>query len=102
MFELLGFIGYVVYLYTYVIFAYVILGWLLAFGVLNRSNEFVRALAQALAAVTEPFLRLIRRVMPDTRPLDLSPIILFLICIFIMMVAIPNLQKLFVATPAPL
>ncbi len=56
MIELLGFISYVVSLYTYVVIFSVVMSWLLNFGVVNYSNPFVRSLADALHAVTEPFL----------------------------------------------
>ena len=64
MIELLGFISYLIQLYVYIIFASVVLSWLMAFGVVNPYNRFVSALAQAFAAVTEPLLRPIRSAPP--------------------------------------
>lgn len=95
MIELLGFISYVITLYVYVVIASVVLGWLMAFGVVNPYNPTVRAIAQALDAVTEPALRPIRRLMPDLGAIDISPVILLLICFFIQSVVLPNLAKLF-------
>ncbi len=71
MIELLSFINYLIELYKYIIIASVILSWLMAFGVVNPYNRFVRSLAQALAAVTEPLLRPIRNALPDMGGLDL-------------------------------
>jgi YggT family protein len=68
----------------------------MAFGVVNPHNPFVRSLAQALNAVTEPLLRPIRNAMPDLGPVDISPIVLILACIFVQSVVLPNLAKLFV------
>lgn len=95
MIELLGFINYLIDLYKYIVIAAVILSWLMAFGVVNPYNRFVRSLAEALAAVTEPLLRPIRRALPDMGGLDLSPLVLLLGLIFIQIVIIPNIAKLF-------
>lgn len=93
MLELLGFLNYVIQLYIYVIVAAVILSWLIAFGLVNGYNPFVRSLDQALNAVTEPLLRPIRNLMPDLGGIDISPVILILGCIFLQDVVIANLAK---------
>lgn len=80
---ILSFTSYLIGLYTYVIIAGVILSWLMAFGVVNPYNPFVRSLGQALAAVTEPLLRPIRNALPDLGGIDLSPLILLLGCFFL-------------------
>jgi len=56
--------------YTLVIFAYIITSWLrLPYSIwLNRIQRF-------LYDVTEPYLRLFRRVLPATGPLDFSPML---------------------------
>lgn len=78
---LLGFLGYVIGLYQWVIIAAVIFSWLIAFNVINPHNEFIRAVWQALTALTEPLLGRIRRLLPDLGGLDISPIILLLACL---------------------
>lgn len=88
MIPLLLFIDYVIHLYEYVVIATVIFSWLIAFNVINISNPFVRAVTQALGAVTEPLLRRIRRYMPDLGGLDISPVILLLACFFVRFVVI--------------
>ena len=95
MIELLGFISYIIQLYIYVIVAGVILSWLIAFGLINGHNQFVRSLYQALHAVTEPLLGPIRRILPDLGAIDISPIVLIFGCIFVQDVVIPNLAKAF-------
>jgi YggT family protein len=70
-------------LYTYVIIAVAILSWLIAFNVINIHNDLVRAIWNALNALTEPLLRPIRRMLPNLGGLDISPIILLLIIFFI-------------------
>lgn len=93
MIELLGFISYLIELYTYVIIAGVIMSWLMAFGVINAYNPMVRSIWQGLNAVTEPLLDPIRRMMPNMGGIDISPIILLLGCYFVQSVIIPNIAK---------
>ncbi len=76
MIELLGFLQYLISLYVYVVLAVVILGWLLAFNVINGRNNFVQSLWHALNAVTEPLLAPIRRALPNLGAVDISPIVL--------------------------
>jgi YggT family protein len=76
MIELLGFLQYLISLYVYVVLAVVIVGWLLAFNVINGRNNFVQSLWYALNAVTEPVLAPIRRMLPNLGAVDISPIVL--------------------------
>lgn len=66
-------------LYTYVIIIVAIMSWLIAFGVINVYNNVVRAIWDALNAITEPVLRPIRNALPAMGGLDLSPLILLLL-----------------------
>lgn len=95
MIELLNFLQYIIHLYIIVVIAGVILSWLVAFGLVNGHNAFVRSLYQALHAVTEPLLGPIRRILPDLGAIDISPIVLILGCIFVQDVVIENLKKPF-------
>lgn len=65
-------------LYWWVVIASVVLSWLLAFGVVNSSHQFVRSLWQLFYAFTEPLLAPIRRVLPNTGAIDISPLILLI------------------------
>jgi YggT family protein len=93
MLELLVFISYILRLYIYVLVAAAVFSWLIAFNVVNFRNPVVAAIGQFLYAITEPVLRPIRRFMPNMGGLDLSPLIVVLIIIFIQMVIIPNLAR---------
>ena len=55
-----------------------ILSLLLSFNVVSIHNRFVSALWQALSAILDPILEPIRKRMPDTGMIDLSPMILLL------------------------
>ena len=96
MIELLGFISSLITLYIYIIIAGAVMSWLIAFNVVNPYNQFVRSVWQGLNAVTEPLLRPIRRWMPDLGGIDISPVVLILLCAFVQSVVLPNLAKLLV------
>jgi YggT family protein len=68
----------VINVYFWIILAMVVLSWLVAFNVVNRSNPYVRQIGQALERLTEPLLRPIRRMLPDLGGIDISPIVLLI------------------------
>jgi len=83
MIELLGFISYVLTLYVYVVIAMAILSWLIAFNVVNTRNPIVHMIADLLYRLTEPALRPIRNLLPNLGGIDVSPVILILIILFL-------------------
>jgi len=68
----------VINVYFWIILAMVVLSWLVAFNVVNRSNPYVRQIGYALERLTEPLLRPIRRFLPDLGGIDISPIVLLI------------------------
>jgi YggT family protein len=96
MIELLQFISYLLTIYVYVVIAMAILSWLIAFNVVNTRNPVVHMIAELLYRLTEPVLRPIRNLLPNMGGIDISPIILFLIILFIQSVILPNIAKLFI------
>lgn len=70
-------------LYVWLLIAAAILSWLIAFNVVNTRNQFVSAIAEFLYRITEPVLAPIRNFMPNLGGLDISPVILILIIMFI-------------------
>ena len=83
MVPLISFIVLVIDLYIWVVIASAILSWLIAFNVVNTSNQVVRSIAEMLYRVTEPALRPIRSVLPSLGGIDISPVILILFLLFI-------------------
>jgi YggT family protein len=69
--------------YIWIVIAAAIFSWLIAFNVVNTRNQFVRSVGEFLYRITEPALRPIRNLLPNLGGIDISPIILFLIIIFI-------------------
>lgn len=70
-------------LYTWVIIGSAIFSWLYAFNVVNPNNHFVGMIGEFLYKATEPALRPIRRYIPNLGGLDISPIILLLLLMFL-------------------
>jgi YggT family protein len=83
MVALIGFVVYLIQLYIWVIIASAILSWLVAFNVVNTQNRFVLSIADMLYRLTEPALRPIRSILPNLGGIDISPVILILILLFI-------------------
>ena len=73
---------------TVAIIAQFVLSLLISFNVVNYHNAAVKALDQALRVILDPILNPIRRRMPDTGPIDFSPIVLlFLIQAAVLLLA---------------
>jgi len=62
------FVTVFIWVYTLLIFAYVIASWI-------RSPYTDHPLVRFLRDVCEPYLRLFRRVIPPVGPVDLSPMV---------------------------
>src|ERR1041384_4456975 len=70
-------------IYIWLLTAQAVLSWLLALGVVNRYNRGVAVVGDFLYRVTEPALRPIRNFLPNFGGIDLSPVILILILMFL-------------------
>jgi len=83
MLSLAMLIDKVIDIYTWIVIAGAIMSWLVAFGVVNISNKFIRMVVEVLYRLTEPVLRPIRRILPNLGGVDISPVILLLGLFFI-------------------
>ena len=70
-------------IYIWLLIGAAILSWLVAFNVVNSRNQFVAMIGDFLYRITEPVLRPIRNVLPNLGGIDVSPVVLILIIIFI-------------------
>ena len=70
-------------IYLWIIIINAILSWLVAFNVLNTQNRFVFSLLDATYKLTDPALNKIRRFIPTFGSIDISPVILILILMFL-------------------
>ena len=73
----------VINIYIWLIIINAILSWLVAFNVLNTQNRFVFAVLNATHQLTDPVLNKIRKFIPNLGSIDISPIVLILLLIFI-------------------
>jgi len=69
--------------YIYLLIAAAVLSWLIAFNVVNRHNQFVAMVGDFLYRITEPVLRPIRNALPNFGGIDISPVIVIFIIIFL-------------------
>jgi YggT family protein len=66
----------VIEILTWIVIAGAIMSWLVAFGVVNLRNQFIRLVVDMLYRLTEPMLRPIRRILPNLGGVDISPVVL--------------------------
>ena len=71
-------ISEIVSIFSIILLIYIIVGWLVQFGVINAYNPFVNKVMTVLSAIIEPCLNPIRRVLPNLGGMDFSPVVLIL------------------------
>lgn len=69
-----------------------VIGLLLAFNVINASNEFIVSIYRSINALLEPVLGPIRRMMPSTGSIDFSPLVL-IVLLQILLIVLSNLAR---------
>jgi YggT family protein len=70
-------------LYMWIVIIGVVLSWLVAFNVVNTSNRFIYMVGDFTHRATEPALGRIRRFIPNLGGMDISPVVLILLLIFL-------------------
>ena len=73
----------VINIYIWLIIINVILSWLVSFNILNTQSRFVFAILNATHQLTDPVLNKIRKFIPNLGSIDISPVVLILLLIFI-------------------
>ena len=73
----------VVTIYIWVLIINALLSWLIAFNVLNTSNRLVYSLLDISYKMTDPLLRPIRNFLPNLGNIDISPVVLILLLMFL-------------------
>jgi YggT family protein len=73
----------VLQIYIWLLIAAAVLSWLVAFNVVNTRNQVVATVGEFLYRLTEPLLRPIRSMMPNLGGIDVSPVILILLILFL-------------------
>ena len=70
-------------IYIWLLIAAAVLSWLIAFNVVNTRNPIVANVGEFLYRITEPALRPIRNVLPNLGGIDVSPVILIILLLFL-------------------
>ena len=73
----------IITIYLWIIIINAILSWLVAFNILNTQNRFVFSVLDVTYKLTDPALNKIRRFIPTFGSIDISPIILILLLMFL-------------------
>jgi len=73
----------IITIYLWIIIINAILSWLVAFKILNTQNRFVFSVLDATYKMTDPALNSIRRFIPTFGSIDISPVILILLLMFL-------------------
>ena len=73
----------IITIYLWIIIINAILSWLVAFNILNTQNRFVFFVLDTTYKLTDPALNKIRRFIPTFGSIDISPVILILILMFL-------------------
>jgi len=60
-----------------------VMSWLTYGGVINTHNRFVYMIGDFLYRITEPVLRIFRRWIPNLGGIDVSPVVVILLIVFI-------------------
>ena len=76
-------IYYALDFYKWIVIVNVVISWLVAFNVINTSNQFVYMVMDFTYRLTEPLYRRIRAVMPNLGGIDLSPVVVLLGVMFV-------------------
>ena len=69
--------------YLWCIIISAVLSWLTAFNVINTHNQVVHTIYNFLYRITEPALKPIRRWVPNLGGIDVSPVVLILLIVFV-------------------
>ena len=73
----------IITIYLWIIIINAILSWLVAFNILNTQNRFVFSVLDMTYKLTDPALNKIRRYVPNLGSIDISPVILILLLMFL-------------------
>jgi len=73
----------IITIYLWIIIINAVLSWLVAFNILNTQNRFVFSVLDATYKMTDPALNYIRRFIPTFGSIDISPVILILLLMFL-------------------
>ncbi len=75
----------------FIMIVHIIMSWLINFQVLNLHQPMVAQIWQGINRLVEPIYQPLRRVLPNTNPLDVAPLVAFVIIISLRDYILPEL-----------
>ena len=75
----------------FIMIVHIIMSWLINFQVLNLHQPMVAQIWQGINRLLEPIYQPLRRVLPNTNPLDLAPLVAFVVIISLRDYILPEL-----------
>ena len=83
-------VGYLISIVVMLVIVQFVMSLLISFNVVSLQNDFVAAIWRAVNALLDPVLKPVRRYMPDTGAIDISPMVL-IIGLTILQIVLKNL-----------
>lgn len=74
----------------FIMLIHIIMSWLINFNVLNLHQQFVAQIWYGLNRLLEPIYRPVRNILPNTHPLDLAPLVVFILVIWLRDFVVPQ------------
>ena len=79
----MGFFAYILYqligFFLFILFAWIIMGWLYQFGILSMSNRVLSQIYDMLGRITQPILAPAQKILPPMNGIDISPVIVVIV-----------------------
>lgn len=77
----------------FIMIVHIVMSWLINFQVLNLAQPLVAQIWIGLNRLLEPIYAPIRRMLPNTHPFDLAPLVLFIMVIICRDILLPNIAR---------
>ncbi|MCJ8332784.1 MAG: YggT family protein [Epibacterium sp.] len=87
IYELLQLVLGVVYT---IMIVHIIMSWLINFQVLNLGQQLVAQIWYGINRLLEPLYQPLRRILPNTHPLDLAPLVALIAVIALRSIILPS------------
>lgn len=98
MLAIIDILNLIISVISWLLLIWFVLSLLVAFNAVRPSNEMVGGLLRGIDRLLSPLLDPIRRILPDTRPMDFSPLVLLvllrIIVIILSHIALANLAPM--------
>jgi|SRR5579859_5364554 len=86
--DIANYVNALIWVYIIILFVYLLLNMMFSMGVRPPYNRWTDAILTFLRDVSEPYLRIFRRVIPPLGMFDLSPIVAIFILYFIQRIVV--------------